>query len=242
MYHFLKKSITSILPKKWLFKIEPFLRTSFSFTKKGTNHLCLICNFKNDTWITTKHNDLLCPKCGSLSRDRRLWNELKENFIKENISVLDFSPSRCLYRKWEKQPNIIYKATDFEGNFISDFNYDITNIAEKDATFDLIICYHVLEHIENDVKAMQELFRVLKPNGTLVIQTPFKEGEIYENYTITSEIDRLKHFGQEDHVRIYSVASLKERLENCNFKVENNRFEEDIYLGLVDETILISKK
>ena len=54
----------------------------------------------------------------------------------------------------------------------------------------------------------KELFRVLKPNGTVLIQTPFKDGEIYEDYAITSESERLIHFGQEDHVRIYSCSSV----------------------------------
>jgi ubiquinone/menaquinone biosynthesis C-methylase UbiE len=122
---------------------------------------------------------------------------------------------------------------------MADVTYDITQIPKKENTFDLIICYHILEHVIEDVKAMSELYRVLKPIGTLVIQTPFKEGEIYEDYTITSETERLLHFGQEDHVRIYSVNGLKKRLENAGFTVTVKQFEKDTYLGFSDKEIIL---
>lgn len=243
MYHFIKKCLKSVIPKKILFNIEPYLRILFSFLKGGKNHLCEICNFKNQNWIRTKSQNLLCPRCGSLDRDRRLWKILNKSIIKDNITILDFSPSRVLYRKWKKIKTVSYKSTDFEGDFISDYKYDITSINENNDTFDLIICYHILEHIENDNKAMAELYRVLKPNGILIIQTPFKEGETYENETIKTPEDRLTHFGQEDHVRIYSVSNLKVRLENCNFIVEINTYNGDPFLGLKhNETIIYARK
>ena len=90
---------------------------------------------------------------------------------------------------------------------------------------------------------MSELYRVLKPNGTLLIQTPFKEGEIYEDYSITTEAERLKHFGQEDHVRIYSINGLKDRLQNVGFKIEILQFQEEDYFGFSDnEQLIIAKK
>jgi SAM-dependent methyltransferase len=243
MYNLLKKTISFILPKKIIFNIEPYLRNFYSIFKKGKNHYCSICGFKSKKWIILLNEDNLCPKCGSLSRDRRLWKILKENHNKKNIKVLDFSPSRSLFRKWKKIKNINYIASDLSGDFISDVKFDITQSPEKENTFDLIICYHVLEHVIDDVKAMQELFRVLKPNATILIQTPFKEGEIYEDYSILSKSERLKHFGQEDHVRTYSVSGLKERLESVSFKIEILSFMEDSYYGFQDnEIILIAKK
>lgn len=90
---------------------------------------------------------------------------------------------------------------------------------------------------------MSELYRVLKKNGTVLIQTPFKEGEIYEDYSIVTEKERLKHFGQEDHVRIYSVEGLETRLKETGFNTEIRIFGEDVYLGLQkNETVIICKK
>lgn len=243
MYNSLKNSVTRFIPKKLLFRIEPILRKYYAVTKQGSNHECVICDFKASDWVQLPNNDLLCPNCGSLARDRRLWQILKEQYIKSNIQVLDFSPSRPIYRNWKKEKNVNHIASDLSGDFMADVAYDITQIVEKENTFDLIICYHILEHVIDDVKAMSELYRVLKPNGTVLIQTPFKEGEIYEDYSITSEAERLLHFGQEDHVRIYSVEGLKTRLESVGFDVIVKRFERDTYLGFsANEIVILASK
>ena len=237
MYSSLKNSLTRFIPKKLLFRIEPILRKCFAIFKRGNHHTCVICDFNASDWVHLQNHDLLCPNCGSLARDRRLWKILKEQYIKTNIDILDFSPSRSLFRKWKKEQNVNHIASDLSGDFIADVTYDITQIPEKENTFDLIICYHILEHVIEDVKAMSELHRILKPNGTIIIQTPFKEGEIYEDYSITSEADRLLHFGQEDHVRIYSVEGLKKRLESVGFTVNIQQFQKDDYLGFSDKEI-----
>ncbi|WP_304198363.1 class I SAM-dependent methyltransferase [Flavobacterium alvei] len=242
MYNNFKKIIHTFLPKKTLFKIEPNLRFLWALFYRGSKHECAVCKTNLRAWIDF-HKDTICPNCGSLSRDRRLWQLIEKKYLKEAITVLDFSPSRSLYRKWKKQ-NVLYKATDLSGDFISDNQYDITSIPEAENTFDLIICYHVLEHVIEDLLAMKELHRTLKPTGTLVVQTPFKEGEIYEDYSIISEKDRLLHFGQEDHVRIYSVEGLKTRLTQSGFEVEVHQFsEDDLIHGLTqNEIVLILKK
>lgn len=113
----------------------------------------------------------------------------------------------------------------------------------KNDFFDLIICYHILEHIEDDKKAMEELYRVLKPNGTCVIQTLFKEGEIYEDFSKKTERERLEAFGQEDHVRIYSVDGLRKRLNENGFRnVETKTFPKEERFGFMEETFLVAKK
>jgi len=241
MYKDLKKIILTLLPKKLLFKVEPYLRFFWSLFYRGSKHECTVCKTNVRTWIVLD-NDKICPNCGSLSRDRRLWQIIEKNYLKNDIKVLDFSPSRSLYRKWKKQ-NVTYKATDLSGDFISDNQYDITAIPERNETFDLIVCYHVLEHIIDDKAAMKELYRVLKATGIVLVQTPFKEGEIYENYAIISEMERLEHFGQEDHVRIYSVEGLKNRLAETEFEVTVNQYKEDIFFGLTkNEMVFILKK
>lgn len=242
MYKVFKSIFNTIFSKKMRYQLEPVLRSSYSIFKKGKNHLCVICNFESSSFERLQNNDLLCPKCGSLARDRRLWQILNEKYSKPNISVLDFSPSRTLYRNWKKEVDLKYISSDLSDNFIADVAYDITNIPQEKEQFDLIICYHILEHVIDDAKAISELHRVLKPNGTVILQTPFKEGAMYEDYTITSEADRLVHFGQIDHVRYYNVDGLKKRLENAGLKVQVNRYEKDSYMGFSNEVILFATK
>src|SRR5690606_10679009 len=157
--------------------------------------------------------------------------------------VLHFSPSRSVYRLLKKNPDIHYFSTDYEDEFLADYRYDITQIPAENEFFDLIICYHILEHIENDKKAMEELQRVLKPSGICIIQTPFKEGEIYEECSKKTQKERMEAFGQEDHVRIYSVEGLRKRLIESGFQnVEIKTFPKEERFGFMEETVLIAKK
>ncbi|MCU0429491.1 MAG: class I SAM-dependent methyltransferase [Cytophagaceae bacterium] len=226
--------------------MEPSLRLMYGWWYQGTQHQCPVCEKGNRRWTALKASgDLLCPHCGSLSRDRRLWQLLQEAPLADGASVLDFSPSRSLFRKLSSWKAIRYEASDLSGNFLAHHQFDITQIPVEDNSYDVILCYHILEHIENDLQAMQELCRVLRPGGLIFIQTPFAES-CYENPAITSEAERLVHFGQEDHVRIYSIDELRKRLESCDFEVQVNRFlssDKTLYYGLShSETVLIATK
>jgi len=240
MYNKLKK----IFPKDFLIKNELLFRKLIFIFYLGNSHQCAICDKKIRKFLLNQRGEKLCPNCGSMPRDRRLFAEFKKEFSnRKEVKLLDFSPSRSLYRKLKKTKIIQYFPTDLSTDFISEYQYDITKIPKEDNFFDFIFCYHILEHIDDDAAAMKELYRVLKSKGKAFIQTPFIKGDIYENKEVNTEEDRLKHFGQKDHVRIYSVNGLAGRLENAGFRVEIKTFEEDIYFGLrQNETILLLTK
>jgi len=224
MYKAIKNLLIKALPGQWLHKSEPWLRKLYAIRYSGSNVYCNVCEGSFSAFIESDSHTI-CPSCGSIARNRRLWNILNQMGLNDDITVLDFSPSRCLYRKMH-QLTINYIATDLSDDFIADHKYDITKLPMKSGSVDLIICYHILEHVPNDSMAMSELFRVLNDKGTCLIQTPFKQGDIYENEAITSPEARLEHFGQEDHVRIYSMDGLSQRLKNQGFKFSILEFDE----------------
>jgi SAM-dependent methyltransferase len=113
-----------------------------------------------------------------------------------------------------------------------------------DGSIDLLVCYHILEHVEDDTSAMREIRRVLQPGGVALIQTPFKEGDIDEDPTVRSPQERAARFGQWDHVRNYSTDGLARRLELQGFTVEQRHFDTGRLndQGLApSETVLIAR-
>ncbi|MGB3592051.1 MAG: class I SAM-dependent methyltransferase [Nonlabens sp.] len=238
MYNALKSIFLKIAPAGFIRKAEPYARKLLIPFYKGGRYYCNVCHTGLRKFVNIPH-DLLCPVCGSRSRSRQLYEYLqKENLLKG--IVLHFSPPRALMNRFSKEVQGTYLTTDYSNEFAADLQLDITEIDLTDNSVDLVICYHVLEHIEEDLKAMAELHRILKPDGICLIQTPFKNGETYENLNITRPEDRLKHFGQEDHVRIYSLQNLQERLKSqlCERKVVAIKVDSDVNKG-IDENWMI---
>jgi len=244
VYELTKKFVQAIIPKKVLSRNETFIRRLVSSYYIGTKYECNICNKRLRKFIKLDRGDLLCPFCGSLPRTRGLYKFIDDKLV--NKTVLHFSPPKCLKNKiLETGETNEYITSDFEDEFEADLALNIENIDQPDGKYNVIICYHVLEHIGDDSQALRELNRITKKEGICIIQTPFKEGDIYENPAITNPTERLKHFGQKDHLRIYSPNGLEKRMKEVGFKTEIIVFENeaDNYNGLKEnDTILIGKK
>lgn len=242
MYESIKKLVKSIVPVSFIRKNDKLLRKVVSLSYRGDTHECNVCGFTMSKFIVLSNSNKLCPKCGSLPRTRRLWQLLESEVSGKDI--LHFSPSKSMSDRIASSNPKSYVTTDYEDEFEADKRHDIQAIDELDNSFDTILCYHVLEHIPDDRKAMSELYRVLKPGGICYIQTPFKDGDIYEDSSVTTPKGRLEHFGQNDHLRIYSAGGLKSRLEEVGFAVEVNEYTEptDNRLGLKEMEIVITAK
>ena len=126
-----------------------------------------------------------------------------------------------------------YTTTDLLSP-LADVKADICNLPFSDNEFDVILCNHVLEHIPDDIKAMKELYRVLKSGGFGVFQIPqdLSRETTFEDHTITDKKERAKIFGQYDHVRMYGLDYF-DKLRTVGFKVE----EVDYTTTLSDEDI-----
>lgn len=218
MYNSVKSIARRVIPGRLLARYECMLRGIIAIRYRGNRHRCNICGYGLRAFVELNDEERLCPRCGSLSRARRLFIIL-ENEMNSGERVLHFSPPGAIRRAYESRSDIQYITTDYAGEFAADKCIDITDIDESENTYDKIICYHILEHIEEDRKAMTELLRILKPGGSCFIQTPFSE-KIYEDQSIISPEERLIQFGQEDHVRVYSVEGLQHRLTEQGFSVE----------------------
>ena len=108
----------------------------------------------------------------------------------------------------------------------------------------------MLEHINDDNKAMKELYRVLNKNGTAILQVPInqKSSKTLEDSSIVDKKERIEKFGQYDHIRLYGLDYFK-KLESFGFKVNPLKYSKEftegeiIKYGLIkDEIIPVCKK
>jgi ubiquinone/menaquinone biosynthesis C-methylase UbiE len=121
---------------------------------------------------------------------------------------------------FRKRENIKYTTADIESP-IADVKLDVQHMPFEDNTFDWVLCNHVLEHVPDDRKAMREILRVLKPSGTAIMQVPLRADwdQTLEDPSITDKEERIRLFGQYDHLRMYGQDYPK-RLEEEGFTVE----------------------
>jgi SAM-dependent methyltransferase len=163
-----------------------------------------------------------CPRCRSYDRERLVYLYLKVRrpyLFSESITLLHVAPEASLAAKLGSCANIRYISADLDSPLAA-VQMDITAISDKDSTYDVIICNHVLEHIEQDSLAMGELFRVLKPGGLAILQVPISYllDKTFEDFAIKDPGERERAFGQHDHVRIYGEDYVN-RLEGAGFTV-----------------------
>lgn len=242
MYQKLKKVAFQVLPKAFIVKHEKTIRSALAILYSGTKHRCEVCE-ENLSAFVEAPTGALCPVCGSLGRTRFLSRLLSKSFSDTRMNVLHFSPHKKLSENLKKRYSN-YCSSDFEKTNC-DYQMDIQNLGFPDNSFDLIICFHVLEHIPDDRKAMKELIRVLACTGSVLIQVPFREGETLEDPSIKSPEERLKLFGQEDHLRWYSSTDLIQRLEASGFICKTTRPKDTIdpkqlnFLGIEENQLIV---
>jgi SAM-dependent methyltransferase len=208
--------IKSLIPKQ---AYEPLLNLYLNVSSlgySGTEFHCPIC--KSDL---KKFRSVSCPKCGSGVRHRMIWLflERKTNFFKDDLSVLHFAPEHCFYKHFRKQKNLNYLSADI-GSPRAMVEIDMTNIQYPDNSFDVVLSSHVLEHVNDDIKAMKELCRVQKKAGWSVHLAPidYSRKDTFEDPSVIDPDERQRIFGHHDHKRIYGT-DYKNRLESAGFTV-----------------------
>lgn len=221
------KWILRFLPRSFLIRMslffQPLLRVYYGGNKftdpiDGSSYR----KFLTYGYGKTLRPNALCPGTLSLERHRLLWLYLERetNFLNQELKVLHVAPEQVFFRKFKRFQNWDYTTTDLNSP-LADVVADICDLPFQDNKYDLILCNHVLEHILNDLKAMTELYRVLKKGGTLIAQVPLDEGrpKTFEDNSITEANERSRVFGQYDHVRVYG-QDYYQRLKSVGFSAK----------------------
>jgi len=233
------KFFLNFLPRPFLIRLSYTARPFLAFFLKGDTYTDPIDGKSFKTFLPygygKQRNNALSPSTLSLERHRLLWLYLKNetDFFSASKKVLHFAPEQCFLKRFRDLKNLNYTTTDLESP-IADVKADICNLPFDDNSYDIILCNHVLEHIPDDTKAMQELYRVLKPEGMGIFQIPqdLNRDNTFEDDSIIDKDERAKIFGQYDHVRIYG-RDYFDKLRSIGFKVE----EVDYTANLSEEYI-----
>lgn len=220
------KIILNIIPRPLLIRLSYLVRPILALLLRGNKFTDPIDGKGFRSFLPygygKQRSNVLSPSTLSLERHRLLWLYLKDetNFFSENLKVLHFAPEQCFLKRFRKLNNLDYTTTDLLSP-IADVKADICDLPFEDNSYDVILCNHVLEHIPDDTKAMQELYRVMKPGGYGIFQIPqdLNRDTTFEDNTITDKAERAKIFGQYDHVRVYGKDYF-DKLRSIGFKVE----------------------
>lgn len=221
-----------------VFSIYQTLRTRWRGVRRfvhkipylGTARWCPICHGHSRCFRQFKHHpnrEALCIHCGSLERHRFFWLYAQAHtdlFDGRPKRVLHIAPEPCLTDRLRQRLGNGYLTADLIDPRAM-VKMDITAIQFPDDTFDVIYCSHVLEHVPDDRRAMREFCRVLKPSGWAILLVPISVKQTFEDPSVVDPAERLRLFGQEDHVRRYGPDYVN-RLQEAGFNVSETRVPE----------------
>lgn len=151
-----------------------------------------------------------------------IWK--KNEFLYPIPKLLHIAPELCFIKTFKELPNIDYTTADLESP-LADVKMDVHCIPFENQSFDVVFCNHVMEHVDDDILAMKEIYRVLRPGGWAIIQSPqdFTWEETLEDPSITDPKVRERVYWQKDHVRLYGL-DYGRRLASAGFEVREDRF------------------
>ncbi len=219
---------------RWGLQAFDVKRRVRSLAYVGTRYHCPLCGWRFrhlKPFGEISRPNVQCPRCDSLERHRMLWLFLERSgLLASPKRILHMAPEACLMEKLGRIARDSYVTVDIASP-LAKVHADICALPFGTASFDAILCNHVLEHIPDDGRAMRELHRVLRPGGWAILQVPLESDreKTYEDPSIVDPAERSRLFGQSDHLRVYG-RDYEARLRAAGFSVSVNRFVDELTL------------
>lgn len=241
----LKKSLKKFLEKgikiSCIFFFTNLLNYLYQFKKKKYFY-CNLCKYNSSYFINTSNKttilmDSICPNCSGRKRHRGLYEEYKKVLKSVNKPIiLHFAPEPVFYSLFS---NYDYITADLELNDV-DYQFNIQNIDCKSNLYDLILCNHVLEHVEDDILALNELERILKPLGQLILTVP---GNWNRNEIVTfKELDDNGHYRDYGLNLVIELEKIFNIVEVVDLYKYNNNYNLPLGLTINHDLAFICQK
>lgn len=230
---------------------------------------CLLCgsrikDFEEGGWTDSplfyekhiigggKRSNCICPVCKCNDRMRWVYYTICKHtdMLKEKCRVLYFAPEKQIVDTlFLEEKGMVFYGADISSRR-GNIQVDMTNICFKNDYFDYVVANHVLEHIQDETAALREVYRVLSPGGKFIFSFPIcTDCETFDDESIVSKEDRLRFYGQEDHVRLYGTDYLKRIESVCDLKIQCFSPQDDLphekileYGFIKDDIVMIGRK
>jgi len=231
--------VTRLIPRHYLHHVSHFFLRIFSLFMRGNQFEDPINGYTYRKLLPygrlRSRENAIAPDSMSLERHRLIWLYLKEktNFFNDNLKFLHIAPEYCFIKLFKNQKNLDYITADLNSPW-ADVKMDVHEIPFEDNSFDVIMCNHVLEHVQDDRKVMKEFYRVIKKGGWGIFQVPIDTNreETFDDPSIKDPKEREKHYWQDDHVRLYGL-DYGNILSEAGFEVI-----EDDYINTLDPKLV----
>lgn len=224
--------ILNAIPRPVLQRMASWAVPLLGLLYVGRGRECPVCGTKRRKFLpygyVVSRDNALCPNCLSLERHRLLWLWLQResDLFEKRPRLLHVAPEVCLMRHLRRAYKVGGNAVDYVTadleSPLADLHFDIQLIPLADESFDVIFCNHIMEHVEDDRRAMREFYRVMRRGGWGVVLSPVEldRATTFEDDSITDEAERTRIFGQYDHRRVYG-RDYADRLREAGFEVED---------------------
>lgn len=210
-------------PERVITSVRPVITGLAPLLYRGSSVQCPVCDGQFRCFARFHDRaDARCPRCRSLERHRSLILYLRRatDLMDRPQRVLHIAPEFFLQQQLKQVHGAGYVSGDVASPDAM-LHLDVTDLQFEDASFDVVLCSHVFEHVLDDRRAMLELQRVLRPGGWGILDAPTDESRAstYEDWSLTSPRERQRAFGQWDHVRVYG-RDYPDLLQAAGFRIE----------------------
>lgn len=237
---FLRTQIGSSVPDKYHPVLKNIYHTGLQLYCYGRGRQCPICGWKGRKYLSygiqVTRKEIRCPSCNSHPRHRAIWMYLQQEtkIFKNEVNLLYVAPKKEMYTKLQSYSNIDSVSGDLKMKHV-DTHFDLQNIPFKKSSFDIAICVSVFAQVPDDIQAMEELYRVLKPNGWLLTRNTIDydhDGTVELNSG--SQTRRINYGGKyhtrtfPDHYQRVYGRDFSDRLESGGFIVDVESFVQSL--------------